>query len=681
MKGGLRSLPFFIIIIMRKILFHTLFFFCVLDVFPQQSDEISRQELEELIESTFADDETKDVEQLLTDLQYRREHPFNINTAEACDFESLYFLNPLQISALLEYRKKLGRILSPVELSGIDGFDEHLARLVAQFVVFGPEKEGKMYFRGHHEVVVRESRLLEEQAAYKDPKKFEGSPYLIHFRYRYSSATLSAGYTGEKDPGESFFRGSNKSGFDFNSAFIRFSPDKRKTIILGDYLVQFGQGLNAWQGFTLGKSSEAVNIARFNQGIKPFGSSDASDFMRGVAFSLNAGRFRFVPFLSYKKFDANTDSLDGKKIFTSFQTTGYHRTKGETEDERSVSRLVAGGAVGYEGRNFSVGVNGTCCHYQYPLVRDDELYYRYLFHGRRHANLSVDYQWSRNKLFVFGEFAWDCGRGFANITGLMYQLSDKVSLAASGRDIGKRYNSPLASSFTEGSRVNDERGLFFGASILPVAKVTVNMYADFFSYDWIKYTTAGPGKGREFMLQAGYNVVKDWQFTGRYFYECKPVKITSAYSMENFDQIRQSARLQLSGKMGPSFPLKSRFEQSFFRHDHRSNGFLISQDFGYRPEKSKVTAWFRVAYFNTGDYDARIYAYENDLLYSFSVPALYGEGMRTYLTGKVKICEKLEFRYKVSRSWYFGVQSIGSGYTEIEGNKRTEVKFQLRFRI
>lgn len=36
---------------------------------------------------------------------------------------------------------------------------------------------------------------------------------------------------------------------------------------------------------------------------------------------------------------------------------------------------------------------------------------------------------------------------------------------------------------------------------------------------------------------------------------------------------------------------------------------------------------------------------------------------------------------KVSRSWFIDAESIGSGYSQIEGNQRTEVKFQLRFKF
>nr|MBD3622495.1 hypothetical protein [Sunxiuqinia sp.] len=89
----------------------------------------------------------------------------------------------------------------------------------------------------------------------------------------------------------------------------------------------------------------------------------------------------------------------------------------------------------------------------------------------------------------------------------------------------------------------------------------------------------------------------------------------------------------------------------------------------------------RLACFGTEDYDARVYADENDLLYQFSILAFYGRVLRSYLNGKVKICEKLDVWMKVSRSWFIDAESIGSGYSQIEGNQQTEVKFQLRFKF
>ena len=58
----------------------------------------------------------------------------------------------------------------------------------------------------------------------------------------------------EKDPGEAFFRHSNKQGFDYTNAFANFRlGHKDSRIYVGGYHVRFGQGLVAWQGFSMGK--------------------------------------------------------------------------------------------------------------------------------------------------------------------------------------------------------------------------------------------------------------------------------------------------------------------------------------------------------------------------------------------------------------------------------------------
>ncbi len=63
----------------------------------------------------------------------------------------------------------------------------------------------------------------------------------------------------------------------------------------------------------------------------------------------------------------------------------------------------------------------------------------------------------------------------------------------------------------------------------------------------------------------------------------------------------------------------------------RNTGMLLLQDFNFRFRKVPVSIWFRYCIFKTDNWDSRIYTYENDLLYNFSIPALSGEGSRSYI--------------------------------------------------
>ncbi len=651
-------------------------------VFSQQLEFGFQEQLEDYLESSFSEDESIDVEQLIDVLRAIKENPININKATYADFASLYFVTPSQINALLNYREQYGQILTSYELIAIDGFDLRTVQFLSEFVEFGTVSTNTASKYKNHEVMVRAIRLLENQAGYIEPKKYEGSPEKLYLRYRFSSQSVLAGFTAEKDAGESFFRASNKSGFDYNSGFLKINLAENKSVVfLGDYVVQFGQGLAAWQGFSLGKSSEVTQIAKFNQGIKPYSSTDENNYMRGVAASFEIGQFQFTPFISLKNFDANTDSVEGIKVFTSFQSSGYHRTVSEIEDKKSVKSITAGGNMNYEGSSFSIGLTGLFLKYEYPLNRRDASYNQYLFEGDHLRNLSVDYKWSINRLFLFGELANSFDKGMAFLNGALFQMTDRVGLSVLYRNIGKKYNAPLSSAMIENSRVNDEHGIYIGAKISPLAKLSVNMYADFFNYRWVKYTTAGPGYGKEYLLQANYNPSELWEMYCRYKLETKPVKVTVEDAKENLAQKRQSVRIQLKGNINASFTVKSRVELSFYEHDHQSSGVLISQDVGYHPDRLPFSLWLRGAWFSTEDYDSRIYAWENDMLYQFSVPAFYGKGCRFYLSGKVKICEKASFWVKASRSRFFDVESIGSGYSQINDKKRTELKMQLQYKF
>jgi hypothetical protein len=101
-----------------------------------------------------------------------------------------------------------------------------------------------------------------------------------------------------------------------------------------------------------------------------------------------------------------------------------------------------------------------------------------------------------------------------------------------------------------------------------------------------------------------------------------------------------------------------------------SEGVLLSQDIIYRFRQVPVTLWFRYCIFSTEDWDSRLYIYENDLVQSFSVPALSGEGERSYLMIKWDIGDAAEIRIK------YGITSLTDDNV-IKGNK-DELKLQFR---
>ncbi|MFQ3579869.1 MAG: helix-hairpin-helix domain-containing protein, partial [Bacteroidales bacterium] len=81
--------------------------------------------------------------------------------------------------------------------------------------------------------------------------------------------------------------------------------------------------------------------------------------------------------------------------------------------------------------------------------------------------------------------------------------------------------------------------------------------------------------------------------------------------------------------------------------------------------------------FQTDDYDTRIYAYENDLLYVFSVPAYYYRGSRFYTMVKYSFGKAIDVWLRYSRTLYTNKDYISSGLNKIDSNTKSEIKFMM----
>ncbi|MBN2637315.1 MAG: helix-hairpin-helix domain-containing protein [Prolixibacteraceae bacterium] len=677
---------------MKTITCISIFFFVFIISSAQETDKAKL--LEALIESQLENiDEEANSNLLIEDLEYYSENPININSTTAAELSKLHILNDIQIENLLNYTNDFGPVYSIYELNTIDGFTPEILTKLNLFLSFGPREEKKQNFfesfnYGRHQLMLRTLGTIQNPKGYTanndNVTPYEGNRFRYYSRYRFEAGNrFSAGITAEKDPGEAFFTGSNNAGFDFYSAHISANFNGfLQNVTVGDFIVRAGQGLVLWQGFTAGKSVYSLDISKTAQGVRPYTSVDENLFFRGISSDFKFGKARLTLFHSSKNSDGNISiSEAGNPEFTSLQTSGYHRTTSEIEDERSVHRNTTGGVASYTFRYLKLGTTFVYENFNMPYAASNQLYQKYRFSGIQNYTAGLNYLFNKGKYQLFGEAAQSKSTGKAFLQGAIVNLTDQLGFSVLYRHFDKNYHALWANSFAEGSGISNESGLYFGTKILPVKYVTINAYSDFYRSEWINFSTAGPAQGWDILTQADFQFSEKLTFYFRFKNEEKEQKFSPDERYVNIPEKIKRIRFHIQLKPLKNIILKSRIESSGYSGLENENGLLIFQDVRFEPVNNPFKVTARFAWFSTDGYNSRIYAYEDDLLYTFSVPAYFYKGFRGYLNLKYNINEHLGFWLKLGHTVYNNHESISSGYNEIEGNKKTEIKFQLRLKI
>lgn len=638
-----------------------------------------QQIIEEFLESKSEDlSDDQDIQDILDDLEYFRQNPLKVNLESKEKFLQLRFLSEMQIDAILAYRSKTGSVYSIYELASIDGFSPELLQRIEPFLSFDLENSAPRNKKSSGDILLRGTRNFSAESS-ASASKYEGSPERFYVRIKQSLAGFEYGVVAEKDPGEAFFTQSNKHGFDYAGGFINAKTGRNgNRIFAGDYHVRFGQGLVASQGFSMGKSSETTQIFRSEEGIRSYSSTDENQFLRGFAGKFKFKKFTVYPFVSFHKMDANVDTLSSQEYFGAFQTSGYHRYGSEVSGENTIRQLTGGTHISMVYRKWVFGLSSVYNRFNMPIYRDNEPYNQFLPEGKESFVSGFNWKGSFRNLFVFGEAAVSQSKGKALIAGGLLKPVANVELSAVYRNISKTYFSYFANAFTESSKVNDEQAFYLGAKIFPAARWSISGYVDLFRHQWIKYLTASPSSGTEFMAQLSYFPSRKTNFYLRFFQEEKAQKMSSGNLNYNGQQLVNRFRINFTHAINDAINLKSRFEMVRFSKYSAENGFLVSQDLGFSPSGKLYSLNGRLAYFNTDGYYSRIYSYENDILYSFSIPAFYGDGIRTYLNYQLKLNNQLTFWLKFAVTHQF---AESGDEVQKAGSTKSELKIQLRYQF
>ena len=666
------------------------------------SQEIT--DIEKLLQDNDVEASEAYYEDIVATLLNLSTNPINIKSAPFDSLKMLFFLSDAQIDNLLEFREKHGAFMHPNEILLVTGIGTKDLENIKPFIRIGDYTPGTTRLpRLHHEILARIKTTRPQQAGYKrysrdaliyekdyltkKRNRFQGPPVSTLLKYKATAGNRwQGGITLENDAGENYFTKNQKTGFDFLSAHLCYTPGNTiQKICVGDYKIQWGQGLIAWGGFSTGKSSASLSNEKSGNGIMPYFSTDENRFLRGGAISLQPFRDMTTEiFISYKKTDGNplaTDTLtpDALRTATLYQT-GYHRNALESEKKHTLKEFTTGLSARLNHRYFRTGIQILHYNFTPALAIGQSTYQQYNDQGRHRTLISIDYKTGARHCFLFGEIARGNNGSWATINGLRYTGFRPAALSVIYRRYDKDFRSHYNSGFAEYSNTSNEEGIYAGLECTPFRNLKLNAYYDHFRFFTPRYQATLPGSGNEVTGEVTYSRPR-WECNLRFKHEGKPEDY-KAEKIISVIRTKQEYRLQFSCSFIECLKLQSRATYvRYAKQEKKESGFLVYQDIAYTSREENVKAQFRLAYFDTDSYNARVYAYEHNVLYGYSFPAYQERGVRSYLNLNWKPVRRVTLYLKAGVIYYPDKTIISSSLTQVDDNKLFDFTFQVRIRI
>ena len=656
--------------------------------------------LEDAVEKVDNSDISFDTyQENLLDLQA---NPINLNKAGINELRSTTIFTELQIRDLLRHIKYYGELKSIYELQTIPSFSmEDIYRIQPYITLNNNSMQSAVPFyeqlyKGDYQYFLRFGRYIELQEGYIPDStgaiNYYGNNLRIYSRFRYSFQNkLNYGITVEKDAGEEVFGTSQPHGFDYYSYhFFKKGTGTVKSLAIGDYELRIGQGLTMWSGFGFGKSVYPVAIRRAGPVLDAYTSVNENRFLRGAGATMAFGNTYLTVFGSHKSIDANISLVDSSEMevveISGLDESGLHRTESELENKDAITETMAGFDATYYKGQFNIGFSSLFMKLSSQLNETVSPYEIYDFSGNHLLNSSLHYNTLWRNLLFFGETAVSGDFKIATLNGIILPVDPKIDIAVLHRYFSPEYQSLYGQTFSEGALPQNEQGTYFGTEIKPLRGWKVSGYIDLYKNQWLRYQSDAPSYGTDLLAQLTWQPSKVFESYIRYKHEIKDGNASSSYfedilTTSLITQIEKSSlRIHADYDVNQTINLKSRLEIIYYDEQvgFPEKGYLLFQDFNYHPMNSSFSFATRFAIFNTDSYNTRIYTYESEVLYAYSIVGLSGHGTRAYLLFTYSPFPWLDIWARVANTWYAETDEVGSGDNAFPGNTRSDSKLQVR---
>jgi len=672
---------------MRQSFLIVLGFFIHVDIKAQELQSRDAQKAqddvpwEKLLEPVTVDEENNSA---VDEIERLEDSPLDINTASLEQLHNIPAMTNIAASKIIA-RRELAPITSFDELKDIEGMTQEMLSIIKIFTRIKNAK-GRPGISGSF--LNRASMEIEKRKGFMT-SDYPGQPMKILNKFRISAGSnespissviskIEAGYITEKDPGE-------RSLKDFSSGFGCISiPSISTQLIIGSYQVEAAEGLIFWRASGFFRGSDVIAPVRKNgSGIHPYLSNNENSYMQGTALSLDFNHLQLQMFYSDKTINAAIDTLGQ---ISSIDQGGLFRTETELLKKNSTRETIVGcRAAAYISDGLKIGGTAYRTRFKNPLILKKE-------NADAADNLwmkGMDASFTNQNFDLFAEAAADRSHKIAVIGGLTYEPVTSFSISLSARNYPSEFQSIYGNAFGEtGSQVKNENGVYVGVRIQPINYLLLSAYYDQFNHTMPNQLLPVPSYGSDFLALAEFRIENEYEFAVRFKRKesLSAVDVNDAYgrTMEQvIPRIQENYRLTSQLILSSSVRLVNRIEWVKVMYTgliKSEQGLLFSQTIKCMLFHSFALR-ARIAVFDSDSYDSKIYEYEDDLTRTSFNPALFGRGIRWYLTCRCVIFKDVDIAAKYSQTIKDGVKSIGSGLDEIEGNTQTLLSLHLYVRF
>ena len=596
-----------------------------------------------------------DFEQLQSDLYALHESPIDLNNTSDEELTQLYFLSPRQIDDILSYADR-HPFQSLYELRMIPSLEDYEIRDLLPFVKDPMDSKDlnnpsplfprEVFAKAQHEIITRlDARNIEN---------FEGTdPVYFHTRYRFD-------YQRKVVFGAQLRRPAGGLAADLQyGAYLQLRDitPHLHTLVAGNYQASFGQGLVLAPVFHAGKSMYVSSVGQTIEGLRYYSSVDGEGLHGvGATFRWEWGK---------------STRLDATALYSmkrANDSTWHH---------------LVGANLSFRHQRLHVQLTALENIYT-DSIRPyrNAAYNQHYFRGRNQAVLGASVRYNHGWFDAFAEVATNQKSEITNskwgiglIAGSRFYPANGVSLVALYRYYSPYFDNALGYAFSETSRLGDENGGYLGVDITRLARWRFSGYADVFRFSGPKYGIPDyPSIGYDALLEAQH-IRQDWRIGLR------------GRAKRKGEQSTYSTRFTFDWQSGP-WSLRTTANANLVNDKRQTTndqlpltyGLSLAQDLAYDFNCTPYTIHlplklrFRVQGFDARNWANRIYLYEHDVLYAWSIPAVYGLGGRFVFNLRWQIIPQLAMYFRLSETVY------SKQWATAHGRPSTRTDIHLLFR-